>query len=77
MMKDEKHRNPSVNQKLVDEVCNFLKVSGWSFGWCLVMENENEFWQADAHRGEIHLVARDRNLGVALTKLRASILGMN
>ncbi|HOC94200.1 MAG TPA: hypothetical protein PKH33_17755 [bacterium] len=77
MMKDEKHKNLSVNQKLVDETCDFLKISGWSFGWCLVMENEDEFWQVDAHRGDIHLVARDKILGLALSKLKTSILGMN
>jgi len=66
-----------INQNVVDEVCGFLKMSGWSFGWCVVEENEKEFWQADASRGEIHFVGRGKSLGQALLKLKSSILSVN
>lgn len=66
-----------INQNIVDEVCEFLKISGWSFGWCIVEENEVEFWQADASRGDIHFVARGKSLGHALLKLKSSILSVN
>ncbi len=66
-----------VNQNLVDDVCNFFQISGWSFGWCLVMEDGEEFWQADTFRGDIRLVARDKVLGLALLKLKFSIFRMN
>lgn len=66
-----------INQNVVDEVCDFLKISGWSFGWCVAEENEEEFWQADASGGEIHFVARGKSLGIALLKLKSSILSVN
>jgi len=66
-----------INQNIVDEVCGFLKMSGWSFGWCIVEENEKELWQADASRGEIHIVSRGKSLGQVLLKLKSSILRLN
>lgn len=66
-----------INQNVVDDVCGFLKISGWSFGWYVVEENGEEFWQADASRGEIHFVARESSLGKALLNLKNCILRMN
>lgn len=55
-------------------VCDFLKAHGWSFGWVYV---EDECWKVDAVKGETRLVAKDRVLVDALSKIRDAVLALN
>ena len=66
-----------IKHNLVDEASSFLQAAGWSFGWYMVEEDGVEFWQADASKGDVSLIARSKVLGLALLQLKNKILGMN
>jgi hypothetical protein len=50
----------------VDECCDRLRRSGWSFGWCSVAGPEGERFLVDKHNGENALHAEAATLGEAL-----------
>jgi hypothetical protein len=56
-----------LRQTEVDECCDRLRRSGWSFGWCSVARpGEGESWLVDGHNGENALRAEARTLAEAL-----------
>jgi hypothetical protein len=50
----------------VDECCDRLRRSGWSFGWCSVDRPEGELFQVDGTNGENALRAEAASLAGAL-----------
>ena len=60
-----------------DTITKYLQTAGWTFGWCMIEEDGQDFWLADARKGDVHVSAKAKVLEVALLALKSKVIGMN
>lgn len=64
-------------EKDLDTITKHLQISGWSFGWSLIDEDGENAWQVDAVKGRVNLVAKHKNLTLALNQIKQKIHSLN